>query len=85
MSSTKSELGHGLSAAGFFGAIVAVLSLTRGTIHPTINYEEPDPLCDLDYVPNHARPFTGANALVITSGFSGTHATLVVQKAERSL
>jgi 3-oxoacyl-(acyl-carrier-protein) synthase len=85
MSSTKSELGHGLSAASFFGAIVATLSLTTGVIHPTINYEEPDPLCDLDYVPHQARHFTGRNALVITSGFSGTHATLAVHKAEREV
>ena len=82
MSATKSQLGHSLAAAGFFGAMAATLSLAEGMIHPTINYEEPDPLCDLDYVPNFARPFTGTHSLVIASGFSGTHATLVLQKAE---
>ncbi|MBV9256556.1 MAG: beta-ketoacyl-[acyl-carrier-protein] synthase family protein [Ktedonobacteraceae bacterium] len=82
MSATKSEIGHALATAGFFGAIAAVLSLAKGMIHPTINYEEPDPLCDLDCVPNVARPFTGTHSLVIASGFSGTHATLVLQKAE---
>ena len=81
-SSTKSELGHPLAAAGFFGVMAAVLALRNGMIHPTINYEIPDPLCDLDYVPNVARPFSGTNALVLSSGFSGTHATLVVKKAE---
>lgn len=85
MSATKSEVGHGLAAAGFFAAIAATLSLTEGVIHPTINYEEPDPLCDLDCVPNKSRPFTGTGALVIASGFSGSHATLVVQKTEREV
>jgi 3-oxoacyl-(acyl-carrier-protein) synthase len=85
MSATKSEIGHPLGTAGFFGTIAATLTLTEGTIHPTINYEEPDPLCDLDCVPNKSRPFTGTNALIIASGFSGTHATLVVQKAEREV
>ena len=82
MSATKSEIGHPLATAGFFGAMAATLSLTRGIIHPTINYEEPDPLCDLDYVPNQARQFTGNNVLVIASGFSGTHATVVMQRIE---
>lgn len=83
MSATKSELGHPLGVSGLYGAMVAVLSLATGVIHPTINYEEPDPLCDLDCVPNKARHFDGTNALVISSGFSGTHTALVVQKAER--
>ena len=82
MSATKSELGHALGTCGFFGAMAATLSLNEGMIHPTINYEEPDPLCDLDCVPNKARQFTGTHALVIASGFSGTHATLVLQKVE---
>ncbi len=83
MSATKSAIGHSLATAGFFGVMAATLSLTKGMIHPTINYEEPDPLCDLDYVPHKARPFTGTHSLVIASGFSGIHATLVLQKAER--
>jgi len=85
MSATKSLLGHSLAPSGLFGAMAAALSFTEGVIHPTINYEEPDPLCDLDYVPQQAREFTGTNALVIASGFSGTHATLVLQKAERNI
>lgn len=80
VSATKSEIGHSLATASFFGAMAAALSLTNGMLHPTINYEEPDPLCDLDCVPNEARPFTGTNSLVLASGFSGTHATLVLQK-----
>ncbi len=83
MSATKSEIGHSLATASFFGAIATTLSFAKGMIHPTINYEEPDPLCDLDYVPNKARQFTGTHSLVIASGFSGTHATLALQKAER--
>ena len=85
MSATKSEIGHSLATAGFFGAMAATLSLAEGMIHPTTNYEEPDPLCDLDYVPHFARPFTGTHCLVIASGFSGTHATLLLQKAEREV
>jgi len=83
MSATKSEIGHSLGTSGFFGAMVATLSFTKGMIHPTINYEDPDPLCDLDYVPHKARPFAGTHSLVIASGFSGTHAALVLQKAGR--
>jgi 3-oxoacyl-(acyl-carrier-protein) synthase len=82
ISATKSELGHPLGTSGFFGTMVAALSLTQGMVHPTINYETPDSLCDLDCVPNHARSFSGSNALVLASGFSGTHATLVLQKVE---
>jgi 3-oxoacyl-[acyl-carrier-protein] synthase II len=82
MSSTKSEVGHALGAASSFSTIAATLSLIEGMIHPTINYEEPDPLCDLDYVPNNSRLFNGTNALVIASGFSGVHSALVLQKAE---
>jgi 3-oxoacyl-(acyl-carrier-protein) synthase len=83
MSSTKSEIGHALGSASAFSTIAATLSLNEGMIHPTINYEEPDPLCDLDYVPNKSRPFHGTNALVIASGFSGIHTSLTLQKAER--
>ncbi len=83
LSATKSEMGHSLATSGFFGAMVAALSMAEGMIHPTINFEEPDPLCDLDYVPHKARPFTGTGSLVMASGFSGTHAALVLQKAER--
>jgi 3-oxoacyl-(acyl-carrier-protein) synthase len=80
-SSTKSEIGHPLATAGFFGVMAAVLTFQNNMVHPTINYEEPDPLCDLDYVPNNARAFTGTNALILSSGFSGTHATLVIKRA----
>jgi 3-oxoacyl-(acyl-carrier-protein) synthase len=83
MSATKSEIGHSLAGASFFGTMAAALSFTKGMIHPTINYEEPDPLCDLDCVPNKAREFSGTHSLVIASGFSGTHATLVLQRVEK--
>ncbi len=82
MSATKSELGHPLGTSGMYGVMVAVLSLTQGEIHPTINYKTPDPLCDLDCVPNEARHFQATHALVNASGFSGTHATLVVEKVK---
>ena len=55
ISSTKSALGHSLGASGGIELVIAALALTRGVLPPTINYDEPDPLCDLDYVPNVAR------------------------------
>ena len=55
VSSTKSMLGHTLGASGGIAAIACSLTLQHGVIHPTINYETPDPDCDLDYVPNTAR------------------------------
>src|SRR5207248_5329754 len=55
ISSTKSMLGHLLGAAGAVEAIATLLTINNGMIHPTINYETPDPSCDLDYVPNTAR------------------------------
>ena len=55
VSSTKSMIGHTLGAAGGIEAVYTVLALERGRLPPTINYEEPDPACDLDYVPNVAR------------------------------
>ena len=55
ISSTKSMIGHLLGAAGAVEAIAVLLTITRGFIHPTINYETPDPECDLDYVPKQAR------------------------------
>ncbi len=85
ISSTKSMMGYSLAASGVFSTIAAALSLFHGKIHPTINYEEPDPRCDLDYVPNTAREFTGNNALVVGSGFSGTHGALILQKEQRGL
>ena len=79
VSSTKSMTGHLLGAAGGIEAIYTVLTLQRGMIPPTINYENPDPECDLDYVPNLARPTKAKVALSNSFGFGGTNATLVLK------
>lgn len=80
VSSTKSMIGHLLGAAGAVEAIFSLLSIDRGIIPPTINLENPDPECDLDYVPNCSRE-TGVNVAMSNSfGFGGTNATLVFRK-----
>ena len=80
VSSTKSMTGHLLGAAGGIEAIATVLALQRGVLPPTINYETPDPECDLDYVPNQARKLDFDIALSNAFGFGGTNATLVFRK-----
>ena len=80
VSSTKSMTGHLLGAAGAVEAIFTVLSLYEGIILPTINYETPDPECDLDYVPNKARQKDIHTALSNSFGFGGTNGCLVFKK-----
>ncbi|MDK2888340.1 MAG: 3-oxoacyl-[acyl-carrier-protein] synthase [Thermoanaerobacter sp.] len=80
VSSTKSMTGHLLGAAGGLEAVVCVLALYHGIIPPTINYEEPDPECDLDYVPNQARKAPVEVALSNSFGFGGHNATLIFRK-----
>ncbi|MSR14254.1 MAG: beta-ketoacyl-[acyl-carrier-protein] synthase II [Gammaproteobacteria bacterium] len=80
MSSTKSMIGHMLGAAGGVEAIFAVLSLCDQVAPPTINLETPDPECDLDYVPNVARPMKLNVVLSNSFGFGGTNATLAFKK-----
>jgi 3-oxoacyl-[acyl-carrier-protein] synthase II len=77
VSSTKSMIGHLLGAAGAVEAIACVRSLETGVLHPTINYETPDPACDLDYVPNQARETQPLTALSNSFGFGGHNGTLV--------
>jgi 3-oxoacyl-[acyl-carrier-protein] synthase II len=80
VSSTKSMTGHLLGAAGGIEAAFCALALAEGVIPPTINYDTPDPECDLDYVPNHARP-AELNAVLSNSfGFGGTNACIVLKK-----
>jgi 3-oxoacyl-[acyl-carrier-protein] synthase II len=80
VSSTKSMTGHLLGAAGGIEAIASVLALHHGLLPPTINYETPDPECDLDYIPNQARKQDVELALSNAFGFGGTNATLVFRK-----
>jgi 3-oxoacyl-[acyl-carrier-protein] synthase II len=77
VSSTKSMTGHLLGGAGGLEAGISVLALQRQTLPPTINYEQPDPACDLDYVPNQARQAEVEYALSNSFGFGGTNAALV--------
>ena len=80
ISSTKSMIGHLLGAAGGVELIAAVLALEKGIVPPTINYENPDPECDLDYVPNAARELQVNAALSNSFGFGGHNATLLIKK-----
>jgi len=80
ISSTKSMTGHLLGAAGGVEAILSVLAIKEGIIPPTINYQTPDPDCDLDYVPNEARKQDINTALSNSLGFGGHNATIVFKK-----
>ena len=80
VSSTKSMTGHLLGAAGGVEAAFCALALSEGIIPPTINYEHPDPECDLDYVPNHARHIDLENVMSNSFGFGGTNACIVLKK-----
>ena len=80
VSSTKSMTGHLLGAAGGIEAIATALAIHHGILPPTINYETPDPECDLDYVPNLARKQDVEIALSNAFGFGGTNATIVLRK-----
>ena len=82
ISSTKSMTGHLLGAAGGLEAAITALVVKEGRIPPTINYENPDPECDLDYVPNQAREMNVQHALSNSFGFGGTNATLVFSKVD---
>ncbi len=82
VSSTKSMTGHLLGAAGGIEAVFMAMTIKNGVLPPTINYEVPDPACDLDYVPNEARYTAVRAALSNSLGFGGTNATLVMRKYE---
>ncbi|MBC8017083.1 MAG: beta-ketoacyl-ACP synthase II [Verrucomicrobia bacterium] len=80
VSSTKSMTGHLLGAAGGLEAVFCCLAMEKGVVPPTINYEEPDPECNLDYVPNVARDAAIEYSMSNTFGFGGTNATLLFKK-----
>jgi 3-oxoacyl-[acyl-carrier-protein] synthase II len=80
VSSTKSMTGHLLGAAGGLEAAVAAMTIKTNVIPPTINYETPDPTCDLDYVPNTAREMKVTHVMSNSFGFGGTNATLIFSR-----
>ncbi|MFW5976559.1 MAG: beta-ketoacyl-[acyl-carrier-protein] synthase II, partial [Bacillota bacterium] len=82
ISSTKSMTGHLLGAAGGIETIISALSLKDQIVPPTINYENPDPECDLDYVPNQARKEKVNFVLNNSFGFGGQNACLLLKKYE---
>jgi len=82
ISSTKSMIGHAMGASGAIEAVACALTIDRETIHPTINYEFPDPDCDLDYVPNEARKAPVKTALSNSFGLGAQNACLVFKKME---
>jgi 3-oxoacyl-[acyl-carrier-protein] synthase II len=80
ISATKSMIGHLLGASGALGLIVTVLSLEQGVVHPTINYQNPDPDCDLDVVPNAARSIELRAAIANSFGFGGHCVSIVARR-----
>ncbi len=80
VSSTKSMTGHLLGAAGGIEAVITVLSIYKDIVPPTINLDNPDPECDLDYVPYKSRAMKVNNALTNSFGFGGTNACLIFKK-----
>jgi 3-oxoacyl-(acyl-carrier-protein) synthase len=79
ISSIKGALGHAFGAAGAIEAVTCLLAMRDGIVPPTINLEEPDPACDLDFVPNRARRATVRLALSLSAGFGGQNAALVMR------
>lgn len=82
ISATKSMVGHLMGAAGGVEAIATCLTIQRGVIHPTINYEYPDPECDLDYVPDGPRQQVVRTAMSISAGFGGVNCCLLFKAFE---
>ncbi len=80
ISSIKAALGHAFGAAGAIEAAVCLLAMRDGVIPPTLNLEEPDPACDLDYVPGLAREARVRAALSLSAGFGGQNAALLVRE-----
>ena len=82
ISATKSMVGHLIGAAGSVELIATILAMEHGVIPPTINYETPDPECDLDYVPNRSRPAQIRTAMKNSFGFGGKNSILIIRKVD---
>jgi 3-oxoacyl-[acyl-carrier-protein] synthase II len=79
---TKSMVGHLVSAAGAVEAVAAIIGLCGGWVHPTINLDEPDPACDLDYVPHQAREFSASVVMSNSFAFGGQNAAIIFRRAD---
>ncbi|NIR65169.1 MAG: beta-ketoacyl-[acyl-carrier-protein] synthase II, partial [candidate division Zixibacteria bacterium] len=82
ISTTKSMIGHCITAAGTIETIAAILIMNKGIIHPTINYQTPDPACDLDYVPNTPRQAQVNVCLKNSFGLGGENCSLVFKRVD---
>jgi 3-oxoacyl-[acyl-carrier-protein] synthase II len=80
ISSTKSMTGHMLGGTAAVEAVYSIYAIKNNTAPPTINYTEPDPECDLDYIPNEAREFTIDNAITTNLGFGGHNVSLIFSR-----
>ena len=81
VTSTKSMIGHAMAGCGSLELAACLMTLSRGVLHPTVNYETPDPACDLDYVPNTARDVRGIRTIMSNSfGLGGQNASIVMRK-----
>jgi 3-oxoacyl-[acyl-carrier-protein] synthase II len=85
ISATKSLIGHLISAAGAVEAVAALGCMNQGFVHPTINLDEPDPACDLDYVAHHARRYRQSCVLSSSYGFGGHNAAIILRSQEAAL
>ena len=82
ISSTKSQLGHSLGASGGLELIITIMAIRDSVVPPTINLTNPDPECDLDYVPNVARPMNIRYAMSNSFGFGGHNASIIIKTFE---
>ena len=82
ISSTKSMIGHALGGAGALEAIATILSIINQKAHPTINLENPDPECDLNYIPNKAQDIKIKHAMSNNFGFGGQNASIIIKKVD---
>ena len=82
ISSTKSMIGHLLGASSAVELVATALSVHHGAVHPTRNHENPDPDCDLDYVPREARELTVRNALSNSLGFGGHNVSICIGRPD---
>jgi 3-oxoacyl-(acyl-carrier-protein) synthase len=80
ISSVKSMIGHPLAAANAVESVLCAMIFEKGYLPPTINQEEPDPKCDLDYIPNVKRQYTPNYILKTSSGFSGIHSSIIFKR-----